>query len=135
VVEPGGGRVLSTYPARFFSPGPLFLQDCSAGPCATYAYLQGTSMASPHVAGVAALIASRLGTNARPGAVQAIITQTADPLGCPTTAQLALYAPFPSFFGISPNGEPQSCTGGPGNNSWFGHGLLNALAAVNKAGR
>jgi lantibiotic leader peptide-processing serine protease len=134
IVQPGGGRVLSTYPAKFFAPGPLFLQDCSAGPCATYAYLQGTSMASPHVAGVAALIARRLGTDARAGAVQAIITQTADSLTCPTAAQLALYAPFPSFVAISANGAPQTCTGGPGNNSWFGHGLLNALSAVNKAG-
>jgi len=135
IVEPGGGRVLSTYPAKFTGTGPLFLRDCSAGPCATYAYLQGTSMASPHVAGVAALIASRLGKRANAGAVQSIITQTADSLTCPTAAQLALYAPFPSFSGFSTNGAPQTCTGGPGNNSWFGHGLLNALAAVTKAGR
>jgi len=135
IVEPGGGRVLSTYPARFTGTGPLFLQDCSAGPCATYAYLQGTSMASPHVAGVAALVASRLGVNARPGTIQSIITQTADPRTCPSAAQLALYAPFPSFVGISVNGAPQSCTGGAGNNSWFGHGLLNAHSAVVKAGR
>jgi subtilisin family serine protease len=135
VVQPGGGRVLSTYPSKFFAPGPLFLQDCSVSPCATYAYLQGTSMASPHVAGVAALVASRLGLSAAPGTIQAIITQTADSLACPTAAQLVLYAPFPSFVGFFPNGEPQTCTGGPGYNSWFGHGLLNALSAVKKAGR
>jgi subtilisin family serine protease len=135
IVQPGGGRVLSTYPAKFTGSGPLFMQDCSASPCATYAYLQGTSMASPHVAGVAALVASRLGSKARSGSVQSIVTQTADPRSCPTAAQLALYAPFPSFVGFSDNDEPQSCTGGLGNNSWFGHGLLNALAAVAKAGR
>jgi hypothetical protein len=81
------------------------------------------------------LIASRLGTDARPGPVQSIITQTADPLTCPTAAQLAQYAPFPSFVGLSTNGVPQTCIGGAGNNSWFGKGLLNALSAVTKAGR
>src|SRR5262249_36272457 len=90
IVQPGCGRVLSTCPGKCFAPGPLFLQDCKTTPCATYAYLQGTSMASPHVAGVAALIASRLGLGANPGRVQAIITQTAHPLSCPTAAPLAL---------------------------------------------
>ena len=56
------GRVLSTYPSALFDPAnPLIIQDCSVSPCATYAYLQGTSMAGPHVAGVAALIFSRHG--------------------------------------------------------------------------
>jgi hypothetical protein len=40
--------------------------------------------------------------------------------------QVALYAPFPQFS----NGEPQSCAGGLGYNSWYGHGQVNALSAV-----
>ena len=119
------GRVLSTYPAKFFAGGPLFVQDCAVSPCAVYAYLQGTSMASPHVAGLAALVISRYG-KLPSGQVAAMIRQTADPQGCPDAATLALYAPFPS----TSNGAPQTCTGATGYNSWFGNGIVNALSAL-----
>ena len=81
-------------------------------------------MASPHVTGVVALIES-LGIT-RPGQVQARIDRTADPMPCPSAAELELYTPFPSMS----NGAPQQCTGGTGYNSWYGHGQVNALAAV-----
>jgi subtilisin family serine protease len=89
---------------------------------ATYCYQQGTSMASPHAAGVAALIVSQ-GTSS-PGAVAAKLANTADSLACP--ADLSIYAPFPSVS----NGAPQVCTGGTGYNSFNGHGQINALSAV-----
>ena len=60
------GQVVSSVP-----PGSLYyqissgwngqVQDCSSGTCSTYAYLQGTSQAAPHVTGVAALAISRYG--------------------------------------------------------------------------
>jgi hypothetical protein len=56
-------------------------------------------MASPHAAGVAALIISRFGNaglpkgHMRPGAVQAMLKRTADPMACP--ANMSIYAPFP----------------------------------------
>jgi subtilase family serine protease len=81
-------------------------------------------MASPHVAGVVALIESIGVTN--PGAVQARIDNTADPMACPSAAQQAAYGFFPSVN----NGAPKQCAGGPGYNSWFGHGQVDALAAV-----
>jgi subtilisin family serine protease len=136
VVAPGGdrrlqltanapnGRVLSTYPAKFFAPSPLIIKD-PADPNAVYAYLQGTSMASPHVTGVAALIDSRYG-HLSPGRVAALIGQTADPFACPDAATLALYAPFPAVDG----GAPQTCQGGIGNNGWYGSGQVNALSAI-----
>jgi lantibiotic leader peptide-processing serine protease len=128
VIAPGGdsrlqltaaapnGRVLSTWPAGFPCARPV--NDAGA----TYCYLQGTSMASPHVAGVAALIRSQHPGWA-PGTVTARITSTADPNPCP---DISLYAPFPAVDG----GAPQVCQGGTGYNSFSGHGQVNAWAAV-----
>jgi len=113
VVAPGGdsryqrtpaatrGTVLSTYPGN------------------RYAYLQGTSMASPHVAGVAALIISQFGKMPQ-GRVAAYLTSTADPMECPPN-------PF------DPSGDGRylaTCQGGVGYNSFYGHGQVNALNAV-----
>jgi len=116
------GRVLSTYPASLFSTCLRKVVDPSG---ATYCYLQGTSMASPHVAGVAALIVSQ-GTTS-PGAVAAKINNTADPMACPP--DLSIYAFFPAV----DNGAPQVCQGGKGYNSFNGHGQVNALSAVTHA--
>jgi subtilisin family serine protease len=130
VVAPGGdsrlqktsaapnGRVLSTWPASLASGCLRKVVDGAA----VYCYLQGTSMASPHVAGVAALIVSMGITS--PGAVTALIDNSADPMPCP--ASTAAYAFFPAL----DNGAPQTCQGGTGYNSWFGHGQVNALHAV-----
>jgi len=133
VIAPGGdsilqrtaaapnGRVLSTW------PDSLFLVTCAAArrvvdpSGAKYCYQQGTSMASPHVAGVAALIMSQ-GTTS-PGAVAAQINNTADSMDCPDTS---IYAPFPSVA----NGAPQVCQGDLDYNSFNGHGQVNALNAV-----
>ena len=139
VVAPGGdsrfgvnaeapnGRVLSAWPAsqiancllsrRVFEPDQ---------PGVLWCYQQGTSMASPHVAGVAALIISQFGPMS-PGTVAAYIGQTADPQPCASAAeQAALSASFPSL----DNGVPQVCQGGTGHNSWYGAGQVNALSAV-----
>jgi len=138
VIAPGGdsilqrtaaapnGRVLSTWPSA------LFLTTCAAArrvtdpSGATYCYQQGTSMASPHVAGVAALVVSHFGRR-MPGQVQAFITQTADPMACP--ADLSIYSFFPSVS----NGAPQVCQGNIGYNSFNGRGQVNALRAVTHA--
>jgi subtilisin family serine protease len=130
VVAPGGdsilgrttaapnGRVLSTYPAALINN---CLRKVFDGP-ATYCYFQGTSMASPHVAGVAALVVSMGITS--PGAVTARIDNTADAMACPSDT--SAYDFFP---GVD-DGQPQTCQGGSGYNSWFGHGQVNALRAV-----
>ncbi|TMC70892.1 MAG: peptidase S8 [Chloroflexi bacterium] len=110
------GRVLSTWPS--YRPCTRKVTEGTT----VYCYLQGTSMASPHVAGVAALIVSMGITS--PGAVTARINNTADPMACPT--DVSVYAPFPA----TDNGAPQTCQGGIGYNSWFGHGQVNALKAV-----
>ena len=100
-------------------------------PIGLYCYQQGTSMASPHVAGVAALIVSQFGNlgspngKMSPGRVAAYLGQTADPQPCPSV----LPAGYLSFVGLD-DGQVQSCQGGTGSNSWYGSGQVNALSAV-----
>ncbi|HEY7875399.1 MAG TPA: S8 family serine peptidase, partial [Actinomycetota bacterium] len=145
VVAPGGdsvfgitpeaqnGRVLSTYPADTFCRPDRRMED-PAFPAAAYCYLQGTSMAAPHVSGVAALVISMFGDSNNPqngkmrnGQVQAIIQQTADPQPCPSE----LPPGYEDF--TRPSGDPQECQGGRGNNSWYGSGQVNAYNAVTKS--
>ncbi len=112
------GRVL----AAWSSTGPpigLAGRDVQDANGAVYAWVQGTSMAAPHAAGVAALIRS-----AHPdmpvGAVQAILQNTAMPKDCPTPAQMD---PLSGSLGV------QTCSGGPGHTNFYGSGLVDALAA------
>ena len=118
------GRVLSSWPASLLTVTCLPARRVVDVSGATYCYQQGTSMASPHVAGVAALIES-VGVTRR-GAVAAALENTADPIACPTPEVLAEYAFFPSL----DNGAPQTCQGGLGYNSWYGKGQVNALSAI-----
>jgi len=116
------GRVLSTY-----SSTALDLADEAAinrlvvDPAGNYyAWLNGTSMAAPHAAGVAALIrAAHPGMSG--GAVASALRRTATKMPCPTT-----HDPGVEFFGV----PLQICTGGTGSNSFYGAGLVNALAAA-----
>ncbi len=130
------GLVLSTWPS-----------DVGCGRSVTdggarYCYLQGTSMASPHAAGVAALIISRYGDlkspqngKLRPGTVEAMLQGTADAQPCPTELPLngapgTALANTPYSAITRPSGDPQACQGGAGHNSWYGAGQINALRAV-----
>ena len=134
--EAVNGRVLSTWPAeiggsrRVVDPGEV------GEPTSVYRYLQGTSMAAPHVSGVAALIISRYGDlqnpqngKMRPNQVEAYLQQTADPQPCPTELP-ATYAQFTRPAPAGQDGAPQECQGGTGHNSWYGNGQVNALRAV-----
>jgi lantibiotic leader peptide-processing serine protease len=116
------GRVLSTWPASLLTvtcAEPRRLVDATG---ATYCYQQGTSMASPHAVGVAALIESVTGKTT--GTLAAALQQATNPLPCPSDT--SAYAFFPALDG----GAPQSCQGGLGHNSWFGAGEVDALKAV-----
>jgi subtilisin family serine protease len=147
VVAPGGdsvfgstpeapnGRVLSTWPPNI--PCRRSVQEPTNDPnepTAVYCYLQGTSMAAPHAAGVAALIVSRFGSlnspqngKMRPDQVKAFLDQTADPQPCPAT----LPPTYESFFGVgTESGTFAQCQGGPGYNSWYGNGQVDAFNAV-----
>ncbi|MET0938652.1 MAG: S8 family serine peptidase [Gaiellaceae bacterium] len=84
-----------------------------------YACSQGTSMASPHVAGVAALAISAHGKMS-PGALEALIQRAADEQDCPPNP----FNPGPPFV------FQAICAGGAGYNGFYGHGQVNALTAV-----
>jgi subtilisin family serine protease len=113
------GRVLSTYPAAAMGHCARPVVDPVTG--GTYCYLQGTSMASPHAAGVAALILSARG-DLRAGQLGAAVQRATTHLSCPDTS---IYAPFPQL-----SGEPQTCQGGAAHNSFYGSGEVDARKAV-----
>lgn len=79
-----------------------------------YVWISGTSMAAPHVAGVAALI-RQIYPKLPQGAVAAKIRESATHLACPTDW---------------PSDDPRQCTGDGGETSFFGAGMVNAEAAV-----
>jgi subtilisin family serine protease len=79
-----------------------------------YAFLNGTSMASPHAAGVAALV-KQMHPEWGPGAVKAAVQRSAQQLTCPSE-YLA--------------NDPRRCYGDGGRTSFFGHGLVDAAAAA-----
>jgi subtilisin family serine protease len=79
-----------------------------------YVWISGTSMASPHVAGVAALI-RQVHPGMPQGAVAALLRSSATSLSCPTDW---------------PADDPRQCKGGSGQTSFFGAGMVNAAAAA-----
>ena len=88
------------------------MEDCQilngTPTCAVYGWMQGTSMAAPHAAGVAALIRAAY-PRMPPLAVIARMRNTAIPLACP-------------------EGD-ERCTGGAQTN-FYGSGLVDATAVT-----
>ena len=105
--------------------------DRGGNNCGFYTYLQGTSMASPHVAGLAALVIEehghrqgRSGYSLDPDTVGSIIEDTAADRGCPAGG-VEIYTDEgrpPEFNAI--------CQGTTDDNGHYGEGIVNAAAAV-----
>ena len=114
---------------------PFVIADCkgaTADTCTYWHYLQGTSMASPHAAGVAALVVSAHGTRDAahggltldPGTVEKVMRKTAIDTPCPTPPLVDYLdeGRDPSFTAL--------CEGPAWKNGFYGHGIVNALGAV-----
>ncbi|MFJ5925228.1 S8 family peptidase [Kitasatospora sp. NPDC092948] len=84
-----------------------------------YGYMSGTSMASPHVAGVLALLASTH-PGAGPDKLTSLLVKQADPHACPTGV-------------FNPGGSgayKATCEGTDANNGFYGAGVVSAAKAA-----
>jgi subtilisin family serine protease len=145
VVDCGGHGGLCRLIGAYSSTAPpldptLGIEQCTGPggipPCFEYAYEQGTSMATPNAAGVAALIVSQYGDfsnnpnkpHMSPTAVEQILEGSANNQPCPEPNTVT-QGPGTTF------GTPTaSCQGGQGYNSFFGKGIVDALKAVTYKG-
>jgi subtilisin family serine protease len=112
---------------------PFVVRDCRGSTCAYYQWIQGTSMASPHAAGVAALIVSKFGTHKRGGiSLNPLFTQAY--LEASATDTPCMSNQPDGTFSYAHKNRPASftsfCEGTPEFNGWYGHGIVDALGAV-----
>jgi subtilisin family serine protease len=116
IAAPGGDSDAYQKPAPPARSG-LILGTLPGG---TWGYMAGTSMATPHVAGVAALIRSAH-PHASAAAVKALLYGGADATACG--------APYD----IDGDGTVDAvCEGGARHNGFYGAGIADALAAVRR---
>lgn len=121
VTAPGGDSRFRTQGARSTSTDAILSTTFNVTTRTNgWGYKQGTSMSSPHAAGVAALaVSAHPGMN--PGQLAAFLERTAEPLSCPA----GVYNPVP----LLGSGYDATCSGGA-RNGFYGAGMVNAHEAV-----
>jgi subtilisin family serine protease len=145
-----GNQILSTYPlhilqgqGRVDAAGNItpagqaagVMKDCKGSTCGYYAYLQGTSMASPHATGVSALAVSRFGVKdprhrgglrLAPWKTEFVLTNGAAQHACPD----------PRLYDYTVVGRPAEfnalCEGNRKFNGFYGYGIVDAYATVTR---
>ena len=117
---------------------PYVIRSCDGDDCAYYQSIQGTSMASPHAVGVAALIISKYGQRDRrhggltlsPRFVENKLRGTATAKPCPSPRKVE-YVWYTQADGEwEKNTSTQTCEGSERQNGFFGNGIVDALNAV-----
>jgi subtilisin family serine protease len=155
---PDGSRdvaktILAAYPASLVTPAmvnpdgtpkvPNIVRSCDAAgtTCAYYQYIQGTSMASPHAAGVAALVVGKYGFRdwrgggkaLFPHVVEWVVKATATKTPCPNPPTVNYHRLVPQPDGsILPVDSSATCEGGFWSNGFYGGGVVNAAKAVGR---
>jgi subtilisin family serine protease len=138
--------VLAAYPQRLaelngeLNPDgtpnvPYVVRDCQGTVCAYYQYLQGTSMASPHAAGVAALVVGHLGKPDRfHNGKRLAVERTRRGLYQTTTDQACPQPRLFHYTRIRPDGSvlqaDHFCAGPATKNGFYGRGIVNAYLAA-----
>ncbi|MCX5225387.1 S8 family serine peptidase [Streptomyces sp. NPDC006553] len=116
IAAPGGDRTAYQTPEAPAVNGLILSTTVNGG----YNYKGGTSMASPHAAGVLALIKSTH-PHASPAALKALLYAQADKLACTNP------------YDIEGDGKIDAVCEGPKNkNGFYGAGLIDALDAVRR---